>query len=313
MTDGFAYSAASGFMKNAYKSGAGIIVGYNGNPNLPDELFDLSQSPSAVFGFRNFKNIYPEIYENTVKYLIGLQSITCIAPYHEFQESHIPQEYDVQIVDKRIKLYNSYDDIYYQEFIDEAIKVLNSYKTNCNPNNTMLVLFSEKCDFGNRLHGGFACGSDSKWNTSNCVPIYCDEGYYYNKISNSCIIYPMDNDDEKEDEEEYEKEDENEKEKENEDEKENEEGNEKEEEEEYEKEDENEKEDEEKNEGGNGGETGKDVYVLLIVGISIGVVVILLGVSLFILYKKKILCFNKNEKIDNTKSNMNIELLPESN
>ena len=313
MTDGFAYSAASGFMKNAYKSGAGIIVGYNGNPNLPDELFDLSQSPSAVFGFMNFKDIYPEIYENTVKYLIGLQSITCIASYHEFQESHIPQEYDVQIVDKRIKLYNSYDDIYYQEFIDEAIKVLDSYKTNCNPNNTMLVLFSEKCDFGNRLHGGFACGNDSKWNTSNCVPIYCDEGYYYNKISNSCIIYPMDNDDEKEDEEEYEKEDENEKEKENEDEKENEEGDEKEEEEEYEKEDENEKEDEEKNEGGNGGETGKDDYVLLIVGISIGVVVILLGVALFILYKKKILCFNKNEKIDNTKSNMNIELLPESN
>ena len=113
MTDGFAYSAASGFMKNAYKSGAGIIVGYNGNPNLPDELFDLSQSPSAVFGFGNFKYIYPEIYENTVKYLIGLQSITCIASYHEFQESHIPQEYDVQIVDKRIKLYNSYDDIYY--------------------------------------------------------------------------------------------------------------------------------------------------------------------------------------------------------
>ena len=313
MTDGFAYSAASIFMKNAYKSGAGIIVGYNGNPNLPDDLFDLSQSPSAVSGVGNFKDIYPEIYENTVKYLIGLQSITCIASYHEFQESHIPQEYDVQIVDKRIKLYNSYDDIYYQEFIDEAIKVLNSYKTNCNPNNTMLVLFSEKCDFGNRLHGGFACGSDSKWNTSNCVPIYCDEGYYYNKISNSCIIYPMDNDDEKEDEEEYEKEDENEKEKENEDEKENEEGDEKEEEEEYEKEDENEKEDEEKNEGGNGGETGKDDYVLLIVGISIGVVVILLGVALFILYKKKILCFNKNEKIDNTKSNMNIELLPESN
>ena len=126
--------------------------------------------------------------------MIGLQSITCIASYHEFQESHIPQEYDVQIVDKRIKLYNSYDDIYYQEFIDEAIKVFDSYKTNCNPNNTMLVLFSEKCDFDNHLHGGFACGSDSKWNTSNCVPIYCDEGYYYNKISNSCIIYPMDND-----------------------------------------------------------------------------------------------------------------------
>ena len=124
--------------------------------------------------------------------MIGLQSITCIASYHEFQESHIPQEYDVQIADKRIKIYNPYDDIYYQEFINEAIEVLDSYQENCNPNHTMLVLFSDECKFDDKLlHGGFKCGSDSKWDRSNCIPVYCDSGYYYNKISNSCIKYPM--------------------------------------------------------------------------------------------------------------------------
>ena len=55
----------------------------------------------------------------------------------------------------------------------------------------MLVLLSDKCKFDNHLHGGYSCGSDSKWNISNCVAVYCDSGYYYNKISNSCILYPI--------------------------------------------------------------------------------------------------------------------------
>ena len=192
MTDGFAFSAASAFMKNAYKSGAGIIVGYNGNPTLPDDIYDISQSPSPVFGVNNYYTIYPEIVNNTAKYGFGLLSLTCMASYHEFQESHIPQEYDVQNPDKRVKLFNPYDDSYYQDFINEAIIVLESFKNNCNPKHPMLVLLSEECKFDNKLlHGGYGCGSDSKWNKSNCVPVYCDTGYYYNRISNSCIEYPM--------------------------------------------------------------------------------------------------------------------------
>ena len=197
MTDGFALSSASCFMKNAYKSGAGIIIGYNGNPTLPDDIYDISQSPSPVYGIQYYKDIYPEIYNNTIKYLMGLLTITCMTSNHEFQESHIPQEYDVQNPDKRIKIFNPYNDESYQEFINEAIIVLDSYKDNCNPKHEMLVLFSDECKFDNELlHGGFACGSDSKWNRSKCIPVYCDPGYYYNKISNSCIIYPMEEDEE---------------------------------------------------------------------------------------------------------------------
>ena len=81
MTDGFALSAASIFLKNVYKSGGGIIIGYNGNPNS-DEIFDISQIASGQLGIGGYKDIYPEIYNNTVKYLIGLSSLTCIAIYH---------------------------------------------------------------------------------------------------------------------------------------------------------------------------------------------------------------------------------------
>ena len=178
-------------MKNAYKSGAGIIIGYNGNPNLPDDIFDISQSPSAFLGVGNYRYIYPEIFGKIEKDLIGLMGLTCIASYHEFQESHIPQEYDVQIADQRIKIFNPYDDTLYESFIEEAIKVLDYYKENCNPKNKFLVKLSDECKFDNHLHGGFSCGSDSKWNNSDCVPAYCDTGYYYNRISNSCIVYPI--------------------------------------------------------------------------------------------------------------------------
>ena len=192
LTDGLGANAASIFLKNIYKSGAGIVTGYNGNPNLPDEIFDISQSASAPLILGGYREIYPEIYQNTIYYLIGLFSLTCFATYHEYQDSYIPQEYDVQIPDQRIKIFKPYDDIYYQEFITEAINVLDSYKENCNPENKMLVLLSDKCKFDNKqLHGGFGCGYDSKWNTSNCIPVYCDSGFYYNKASNTCIKYPI--------------------------------------------------------------------------------------------------------------------------
>ena len=129
-------------MKNAYKSAAGIIIGYNGNPTLPDNIFDISQSPSAIISLEYYKNIYPEIYEKTVRDLIGLTGITCIASFHEFQESHIPQEYDIQIPDQRIKIFHPYDDAYYQKFIEEAINVLDYYQENCNPKNKIFVKIS---------------------------------------------------------------------------------------------------------------------------------------------------------------------------
>ena len=75
MTDGLAFSAASLFLKNIYKSGAGIIVGFNGNPHL-HEIFDISQSPTAVLGVEEYQDVYPEIAKKTIEYKIGLSSLS---------------------------------------------------------------------------------------------------------------------------------------------------------------------------------------------------------------------------------------------
>ena len=58
----------------------------------------------------------------------------------------------------------------------------------------MLILFSDECKFSNHLHGGYKCGSNGKWNKSDCISVYCDNGYYYNQKNNSCIKYPIDED-----------------------------------------------------------------------------------------------------------------------
>ena len=57
-------------------------------------------------------------------------------------------------------------------------------------------MFSDECKFENsQMHGGFRCGKDSKWNKTDCIPVYCDSGYFYNKIINSCIKYPIEKED----------------------------------------------------------------------------------------------------------------------
>ena len=203
------------------------------------------------------------MYEKMNRDLIGLTGITCIASFHEFQESHIPQEYDVQIPDKRIKIFHPYDDTYYQTFIEEAIKVLDYYKENCNPKNKIFVKLSDECKFDNHLHGGFRCGSDSKWNKSDCAPAYCDTGYYYNRMSNYCIVYPMEGEGKKDDEQTDEQKTDGD------------------------------KTDGEKDERGKNGKT----WLYIVIGASAaGVIIIVIVVLLIICYKKHYLCFNKVEK-----------------
>ena len=60
----------------------------------------------------------------------------------------------------------------------------------CNSKNDILFLDDDKCSIidGNiYAHGGYKCGSDNKWNTSDCEPNYCDLGYYFDQIQKKCI------------------------------------------------------------------------------------------------------------------------------
>ena len=61
----------------------------------------------------------------------------------------------------------------------------------------MLVLFSDECKFeDSHMHGGYRFGNDSNWNKTDCISVYCDSGYIHNKISNFCIKFPNENNDE---------------------------------------------------------------------------------------------------------------------
>ena len=53
-------------------------------------------------------------------------------------EKNIPLEYQINLVDERVPIYNGYDvqsDSNYQEFINAAKDIFKKYKTKCNPKN----------------------------------------------------------------------------------------------------------------------------------------------------------------------------------
>jgi len=100
-----------------------------------------------------------------------------------------PLEYSLTPVDERVEIFQYLKSSTYQLFIDEAKKIFDKYKTQCNPKNKKLVLVSGECDnkFENSYtHGGYECGDDGKW-SNKCVPSYCDQGNVFNYTSNKCI------------------------------------------------------------------------------------------------------------------------------
>ena len=108
--------------------------------------------------------------------------------YGDFDYKY-PLEYSVTPVDERVGIYEYFKANTYQLFIDEAKRILDKYKTQCNPKNKKLVLVSNECDnkFENEYtHGGYECGDDGKW-TNNCVPSYCDPGYVFSYNTRKCV------------------------------------------------------------------------------------------------------------------------------
>ena len=183
-TDGFSFSATSSFIKHIQLEGGAIIVGYNGNPNL--ESFDASQSPTSV----HRTNIKKDPLSKEIEELGFTLSYSIIEEFSELENGNktsIPLEYIINEIDERIQIYYGYDDSVYQNFINEALKIFNKYKTRCNPKNKKLLFISEKCVFpDNLMHGGFECDDRGFW-SQKCVPSYCDNGYTLDKINNKCV------------------------------------------------------------------------------------------------------------------------------
>ena len=189
-TDGSLVSVDAIFMKSFQYYGAGIVAGYFGNPNKNNVPFDSAQSCASLISQKRFKVRSPRGY---AKELASRYSTIVDMPYvpiffGDF-DFHYPIEYSVLPVDERVEIFEYLKGSNYQMFIDEAKKVLEKYKNQCNPKNKKLVLVSNECDnkFGNEYtHGGYECGDDGKW-TNNCVPSYCDAGYLFNYKEKKCV------------------------------------------------------------------------------------------------------------------------------
>ena len=183
-TDGFSYSATSFLIKGFQKNGGAITVGYMGNPNIKGtDEFDASQSPSQVYNFPEtayYKNLDEKGFQ-----VAGITIGETFSNSHE--KNQIPREYQLNPVDERVNIYETYSDDLYEQFILEGLLIFKKYESECNPKNKKLTLFSPDCmNIAEHTHGGKVCGENGKW-SRNCVPVYCDSGYYFDDYTNKCV------------------------------------------------------------------------------------------------------------------------------
>ena len=188
-TDGLSFSSTSVFIKNLYYFGGAILVGYGGDPE--SDLFDASQNPTFVL--TNFTGIkgYNELLSRGFMFAqipVGPMYKT----RYDNNNDSIPEEFTVNYIDERINIYKDYSDNLYEDFISEAKKIFEKYKTNCNTNNKYMKLLNDKCKFSDEhMHGGYICGNDGNW-TKTCAPFYCDEDYYFDYVNQKCILWNKD-------------------------------------------------------------------------------------------------------------------------
>ena len=189
-TDGNSTSVAAVFIKNFQHYGAGIVAGYFGNPHKNNIPFDSAQSTADLMSQKHLMMRCPRGYE---KELIERYNFTMDIPENQYFFGDFnfkyPLEYSVTPVDERVEIFEYLKYSTYQSFIDEAKRIFDKYKNQCNPKNKKLVLVSGECDnkFENGYtHGGYECGDDGKW-SNKCVPSYCEPGNVFNYTSQKCV------------------------------------------------------------------------------------------------------------------------------
>ena len=215
-TDGYSFSAASLYIKYLKENGGGIITSYLGNPNKPNEIFDISQSPSPVFT-SSIIQIFSDHYNTLLSENECELQFPGIQTFYNSSNVNIPLEYEISVPDEKSEIYEYFDENNYQKFVDKAKTIFEKYINECNPENKNLLKITEECDNkfdNNYTHGGYECGNDGKW-SNICMPSYCDIGYTFDKTKKKCIkevcsSFDVPNDNEKENEKENENKEENE-------------------------------------------------------------------------------------------------------
>ena len=188
-TDSYSFSSTGAFIQQFQISGGAIIVGYFGNPKIEGiDLFDSSQSYSLVE-----KLDKTEIYKKLENLGFKINGITTGEFFEDsYNANPIPREYTFNPVDYRVNIYSSYSDDIYESFIKEAKEVHKKFnKENyCNPKNERLLLYDEQCSktIDNKIvNGGYKCGTDGKWNKTQCEYYFCEIGYYYDHHLKKCV------------------------------------------------------------------------------------------------------------------------------
>ena len=194
-TDGFSFSCGSIFIKELQMHGSAIIAGYNIRPDLDAIDFDASQSDSLASSFNISEN------EKNLKKL-GFNVKLTIGEHfdpNDKDKPKTPMEYKAYSVDLLSNITMPFSDDLYDNFIKESKIIFESYneidKGKCNKNNKLLYYESEECDKLLNIdhgHGGYLCGTDEKWNKSDCIAVYCDFGYVLNDERTQCIKDPCD-------------------------------------------------------------------------------------------------------------------------
>jgi hypothetical protein len=185
-TDGFSFSATSILLKYLQYYGGGIVVGYFGNPKI-DTTFDSSLSTSAIITMSYLSLWNQNFKELNEKYKITLQ-FAYIQSFTDPNNMSIPLEYIVTPVDERMALYENFNESNYNVFVEKAKEIFAKYQKKCSKINKNLVLFNSKCTFEGKIGGGNPCGDDGEWNTSTCVPAYCDSNYIFDKKNQKCMF-----------------------------------------------------------------------------------------------------------------------------
>ena len=188
-TDAYCFSSCSGFIKAFQNTGGAIIVGFNGNPKIEGtNEFDGSQSSSSVTDFKSQE--YYEL-EKLGYHVFGITySESFDDSYRDTTKSPIPREYTIDLVDRRVPIYSQYSDDIYDLFIENARNIFNEFENEnkCSKNNDKLVLDDKTCILEDHKKGGHPCGTDGKWNLTDCKAYYCELGYYYDQFQKKCIL-----------------------------------------------------------------------------------------------------------------------------
>ena len=193
LTSGFSFSAAGLMLKFLQYYGMGIAVGYFGHPNKPDVPYDSGIHPTSFFQHNELLEMsedYRNLFEK-YNYQIQMPSSRIHYDPRDLNETSTPLEYIITPVDEIAPIYEFLNADNYDKFIGVAKKILEKYKTECNPKNKNLILLDSECDksFGNNYtHGGYECGSDGKWNKTKCVASTCELGFIYDHASKSCVV-----------------------------------------------------------------------------------------------------------------------------